>query len=106
MKGQYDQAIEDYNKAIEIEPIMTEAYYNRGNAYIAKKRYDQAVRDYTRAIEINPKSGAVYYNRALAYYHKTEYDKAWRDVHKTESLGYEVHPIFLNDLQEASGRMR
>ena len=31
-KGQYDQAIAYYNKAIEINPRFTEAYYDRGLA--------------------------------------------------------------------------
>ena len=32
-KGQYDQAISDYGKAIEINPRDATAYYNRGCAY-------------------------------------------------------------------------
>jgi len=34
IKGQYDQAISDYTKAIEINPKDAIAYYNRGNTYI------------------------------------------------------------------------
>jgi len=30
MKGEYDRAIRDYNKAIELKPDCAEAYYNRG----------------------------------------------------------------------------
>ncbi len=33
-KGQYDKAISDYTKAIEINPSYAKAYYNRGVAYI------------------------------------------------------------------------
>ena len=33
-KGEYDKAIEDYSKAIELNPEYAEAYNNRGNAYV------------------------------------------------------------------------
>jgi regulator of sirC expression with transglutaminase-like and TPR domain len=35
-KGQYDQAISDYNKALEINPRCAEAYTSRGTAYYNK----------------------------------------------------------------------
>ena len=106
MNGEYDRAILDYNKAIEMAPKMSEAYYNRGNAYIVKGQYDQTISDYNKAIEINPRLGSAYHNRALAYYDKQEYDKAWQDIHKTESLGHQIQPGFLDDLRKASGRVK
>ena len=53
-KHEYDRAITDYTKAIEIDPRDALAYFNRGNAYRDKGEYDRANADYTRAIEINP----------------------------------------------------
>jgi len=35
-KGQYDQAIPDYTKALEINPKDGKAYYNRAYAYYSK----------------------------------------------------------------------
>ena len=106
MKGEYDRAILDYNKAIEMAPKMAKAYYHRGNAYITQGQYDQTILDYTKAIEINPRLASAYHNRALAYYDKGEYDKAWQDIHNTESLGYQIQPGFLKDLRKASGRVK
>jgi tetratricopeptide (TPR) repeat protein len=40
-KGQYDQAISDYTKALEINPKLAEAYLNRGGAYAKKGQLDQ-----------------------------------------------------------------
>ena len=51
----YDRAIADYTKAIEIDPKFADAYYNRGLAYCYKQDYDRAITDYTKAIEIDPK---------------------------------------------------
>ena len=54
-KGQYDQAISEYNRAIAINPRYAKAYSNRGAAYMDKGQHDRAISDFTKAIEINPK---------------------------------------------------
>ena len=41
-KGQYDQAISDFNKALEINPRYAPVYFNRGVAYYHKGQYDKA----------------------------------------------------------------
>ena len=103
-KGQYDQAISDFTKAIEINPRYADAYLFRGFAYGGKGQYDQAVSDFTKAIEINPRYAVAYANRAVVYYCKGKYTKAWEDICKAQSLGIQIHPEFLKDLREASGR--
>jgi len=103
-KGEHDQAILCFDKAIKIKPRFAEAYCNRGIAYAQKGEYDRAISDYNKAIEINPMYAMSYNNRGLAYYFKQEYDKAWEDVHKAQSLGYQVRPEVLKNLREASGR--
>jgi tetratricopeptide (TPR) repeat protein len=66
-KGQYDQAIADYDTAIKASPKYENAYFSRGNAYYAKKQYDEAIADYNKAIELNPKNPHPYYNMACLY---------------------------------------
>jgi tetratricopeptide (TPR) repeat protein len=91
-KGQHDQAIADYTKAIEINPGHAMAYYNRGRAYaIGKGQYDQAIADYTKAIEINPGHAMAYCNRALTYGKKGQYGQAIADYNKA----IEINPRFI-----------
>jgi len=97
-QGQYDLAISDYTKALEINPTYGDAYFNRGLIYHAKGQYDLAIADYTKALEINPRGAGIYYARGFIYYCKKKYEKSWADVKKAESLGYPIHPKFLNDL--------
>ena len=61
------QTINDYNKAIELNPKDATAYVNRGIAYNALGNYQQAINDYNKAIELNPKDAEAYYNRGNAY---------------------------------------
>jgi tetratricopeptide (TPR) repeat protein len=48
-KDQYDKAISDFNKAIEINPRFAEAYRNRGLAYFYKRNYEKAWDDVHKA---------------------------------------------------------
>ena len=107
LKGQHDQSIPFYNRAIEINPGFANAYFSRGVAYAeGRGEYDKAISDYDKAIEINPKFGRAILNRGIANYFRGEYGKAWEDVHKAQSLGYQVHPGFLQALSEASKRQQ
>ena len=63
----------------------------------------EAISDYTKALEINPGDAGTYYARGFTYYFKKEYEKSWVDVKKAQSLGYSIHPKFLEDLLDASG---
>ena len=51
----YQGAISDFTKAIEINPMNDKAYNNRGNAKSNLKDYSGAIVDYSKAIEINPR---------------------------------------------------
>ncbi|MGD0662389.1 MAG: tetratricopeptide repeat protein [Syntrophorhabdales bacterium] len=53
--GDQKQAIMDYNKAIELNPKLAEAYYNRGNAYEVLGDQRQAAVDHEKAIALNPR---------------------------------------------------
>ncbi|MBC8228037.1 tetratricopeptide repeat protein, partial [bacterium] len=74
-KGDYDRAISDLNKAIEINPKLAEAYLNRGVAWGNKGDYDRSISDCNKAIEVNPKYALAYYNRGLAWIDKGDYSR-------------------------------
>ncbi|HAM34969.1 MAG TPA: hypothetical protein DEB40_03755 [Elusimicrobia bacterium] len=52
--GNYDKAILEYTKALQIDASVSEAYVGRGNCLFAQESYDGAQRDFTRAIELDP----------------------------------------------------
>lgn len=53
-KGDYDQAIADYNEAIRLDPDDALTYIGRGDVYYSKGDYDRAVADYDTAVQIDP----------------------------------------------------
>lgn len=94
-----DQAIDNYSKAIKIDPKFAKAYNNRGIAYVWKKKYDLAITDFNKAIKLDPKNGKAYNNRAIVYSYQGETDKARQDLHKAQSLGTVVNPDFLKKIE-------
>lgn len=69
-KGNYQEAIEYYNKGLAAKPDDSCLFNNRGLAYYSLEQYNKAVADYTKAIELRPDFVDAYYNRGLAYFRK------------------------------------
>jgi tetratricopeptide (TPR) repeat protein len=87
-KGQYDKAISDFNKAIDLNPKFAEAYNNRGLTYAKKGQYDKAISDFTKTIEINPSYTLAYQNRGIIYMIKLgDKNKACSDFKRACELG-------------------
>jgi tetratricopeptide (TPR) repeat protein len=96
-KGQYDEAISNYNKALEINPRLAEAYESRGIAYGKKGQCNQAISDYTKALEINPRDVWAYNNRGFAYGERGQYDEAISDYNKALEIN-PSDPLAYNNL--------
>jgi len=81
-KGEHDEAISNYNKALKFIPDNAHPYNSRGIAYAAKGDYDMAILDYERAIGLDPKFAEAYNNRGVSYAGKGDYDRAISDYDK------------------------
>ena len=88
----YRQAIEDFNRAIEIKPGFADAHNNRGSAYYVLGNYKQAIEDLNRAIEIKPGFAEAYYNRGIAYNGLGNYRQAIEDYGRA----IEINPGFVD----------
>lgn len=61
-RGEIDNAIAQFTKALEIDPEYAEAHYNLGNALVRNNAAEQAISRYTKAIELNPRIVGAYVN--------------------------------------------
>ena len=86
VNDEHQKAIDNYTKAIELNPKDAAAYYNRGRAYYNLGQYQKAIDDYTKAIELDPNCMEAYYSRGCAYDSLEEYRKAIEDYNKVIEL--------------------
>jgi tetratricopeptide (TPR) repeat protein len=79
----YDKAIEDYNRAIQINSGDAYAYSNRGNTYYYLQQYDEALADHNRALQLNPNFSNAYLNRGNVYRDLNRNVEALEDYNRT-----------------------
>ena len=64
---QYEIAIHEFNKAIQLDPDYYAAYFNRGYSYDGLGEYQTAISDHTKAIEFDSDYAGAYNNRSISY---------------------------------------
>ena len=87
--GDYQQAIKDFDRAIELDPKLADAYWGRGKTCHGFGDYRQAIKDFDRAIELDPKLAEAYRDRGKTYNELGGYQQAIEDWKKAAKLGDE-----------------
>ena len=85
-KGEFDLAVVDLDKVIEMKGDDASTYLHRGIAYLAKNRPDLAIGDFNRTVELDPTNAAAYLNRGNSYEKSGNIPKAIGDYQKTLDL--------------------
>lgn len=86
IEGKYQQAIERYSQALELDSQLPAAYNNRGNLFYHAGQIDLAVQDYERTLELDPHHADAYSNRGNAYKHKRDPVRAIQDYNRSLEL--------------------
>jgi tetratricopeptide (TPR) repeat protein len=66
-KGEYEKAVEYFNRALTVDSKSTDAHHNFGVFYFRNKKHDLAIREFMKCIKINPMRADAYYNLGLIY---------------------------------------
>jgi Flp pilus assembly protein TadD len=66
-RGNFNEALNDFNKSVAIDQDNESAYYHRGLVFLLKGNFKQAVSDFNRTLQLNPYNNEAHQNRSLAY---------------------------------------
>lgn len=88
----YDQAVEAYERVLELDPYVTSAYYNLAIIYSRQENYPKALENYNLVLEHTPENVKGYFNRASVHMAMEQYQAALNDYTKA----IELYPDFAN----------
>lgn len=95
-KGEKQNAIFMYQKAINADEKYYKPYYNLANLYLDDDKYSLAVENYQKAIKLKKDNPYIHYNLACTYIKLAEIKKAKTELIKAVSLKNNIPEIHYN----------
>ncbi|XP_046576439.1 LOW QUALITY PROTEIN: uncharacterized protein LOC124284394 [Haliotis rubra] len=86
IKLKQSKGIQDFNRALAINPKIFQAYLSRACYYGLKGNYTKAILNCNEAIKLQPNSVRAYLYRGALKYHIRAYELAIRDLSKAASI--------------------
>lgn len=86
----YQQAINDINKAVELDPNNVTYWVEKGGIHIRVNQAAEAIQALTRAIKMDPENAPAYRMLGYAQIQNKEKDKGLANLQKAKDLGDEV----------------
>ncbi len=82
VKGEFDSALADYTKVIEMKAADASVYINRGIIHANRNNLDRSIADFDRAVELDPKDPKGFLHRGRTYEKVGNVQKALSDYEK------------------------
>jgi tetratricopeptide (TPR) repeat protein len=84
--GDMESALLAFERAVEINPTLSESRANLGNIYLKKGKVTQAIREYQAALDINPNDAKTHNNLGNAYMQRGSFGYAVSEYSQAISL--------------------
>jgi tetratricopeptide (TPR) repeat protein len=104
-KLSFEEAIDQFSKAIELDPDYEKAFVQRGIAYTKIRDYEKAAEDFDRAIVFNEKDEELYYFAGTAYHLQGKNEVALGKLNRAVDMknnfleAYQVRSVVLIELE-------
>ncbi len=84
---EFNLAIEDLTKSIELNNANASAYHSRGMVYYELEDYESAVDNFMQAIDLSQDNPVTFFNLGMSYYRLEDKESACPHFHKACSMG-------------------
>ncbi len=102
----YSDAIEQFSKAIELDPDFDKAYISRADAYSKMGEHENAARDYDRALVFDEKESELFYFSGKEWYLEGNNELAVEKLSRAVDLkgnfleAYQIRSVVYMELME------
>jgi tetratricopeptide (TPR) repeat protein len=103
-RGQVDEAITHFQKALEIKPDYAEAHNNLALALAGRGQVDEAIAHYHTALEVKPDETEAHNNLALVLAGRGQVDEAVAHYHKALEVKPDCAEVHNNLAMALAGR--
>lgn len=96
-QGQYEAAIEMYDKTLQTNPDFYEAWLGRGIAFSRLQQYETAIGCYNKALQIKSDQPEPWYEKARCYAIKKDIDLVIDNLQRAISINPNIRQIVQQD---------
>lgn len=95
-KGEKENALFMYQKAIMVNSKYYKAYYNLANNYADNSQYNMAIANYKKAASLNKENPYIFFNMACTYMKLGDFKKAKTNLNKAIMLKNDIPDFHYN----------
>jgi len=92
--NQYQSALDNFNRAIELNNENSLFYCNRMQLHIQMKNWDGVINDAEFLLSRNERTDIAYFHRGIALLELSKAEKSIEDFNKAYSLGYNKNQVY------------
>jgi tetratricopeptide (TPR) repeat protein len=94
-KGDHEAALNNYTRALELDPKMAAGYADRGFVYNDVKQPAKGVKDFETALQLEPRNGEAHLGMAYSYLQMHRPKPALAHLDAVEKISGKSHPLHL-----------
>lgn len=105
--GQVKEALNRYNSAIDLQPSLGRAHFNRGNLLLEEGASQEALAAFSNALRCKPDSAACYYNMGNAQVQLKQFSEAIESYQRALKLkpGFEDAEVAMGVALQETGSL-
>jgi tetratricopeptide (TPR) repeat protein len=86
IEGKENESLSDFSSAIQLNPDLIDAYYNRGQIYKQSEEYEKAIQDFDKCLSIENPDADLFVDRGWCFYSLDKLEEATKDFKKAIEL--------------------